>query len=791
MIESRSARTLRPSQSDTFTELQGRDHVILNSPTGWGKTTVLNFLAADRLRKNPAAKVVVIVPQRIISRGFVASASLRFPNGDSIPWRPLDLCEATSSKVDRLVAFLTRPAAGHRIVVTTHAGFTAAYAKLSKEASRSFRDTIVVVDESHHIQAGDVDAKNRLGHAVSHLLSLGVPIWLATAFFFRGDKTDILEKDQLARFQRVFIPLDKHLGEMQHTKSYTYDFVAYKQTVFPEVEALIAKSQPPTLIYCPPSGHPALGQYTKEYFVERIVKHLLQNYPGSSSWHPGLPGNARNVILDLTGTSERSERVEYLHENGDQVGVILTVGMMREGADWPPCARVLDLVPSSSDQERNQKFGRLLRDHPGKTTVRYYSFLPFLLDQSDERHRVEYSRLFAHFHASLILDNALQPIKVPACVKSTPKRNGKSENQKIDLLGQFSADRQREIEEAVSVALVCLAAFNEEQGRGMTWEEASSCILETLIQLKCGDDVGDDTMKALRDQVVLLWRRRRSPTLDVGDLVEQGFDKIWSPDALEPLKLFAAGHCGMHTFSELRAVLGNGGQVEAEKWARRCATRYAPGHLPSLLAKNSEGRSDAQKITSLRMSKKGNGRNTWYPTVETIFHDAGHIGAFDSTDHQAEAEQWARACSVRYKPGHLPTGRSKHPMERSDGKRIERLKYASRGTHGRAKAYSTVQAIFTAAGHVGVFASTTDRQSEAEEWARQCAVRYAPNQLPSTHSKLPEMRRDGQKIHNMRMAKRGLNRGTFYPSVESIFNAAGHFGVFDRARATEHELQQS
>ena len=42
-------RRLRPSQYDVFKDLEGRLHLILNSPPGWGKTTVLVFLSMSRL----------------------------------------------------------------------------------------------------------------------------------------------------------------------------------------------------------------------------------------------------------------------------------------------------------------------------------------------------------------------------------------------------------------------------------------------------------------------------------------------------------------------------------------------------------------------------------------------------------------------------------------------------------------------------------------------------------------------------------------------------------------------
>lgn len=73
---------------------------------------------------------------------------------------------------------------------------------------------------------------------------------------------------------------------------------------------------------------------------------------------------------------------------------------------------------------------------------------------------------------------------------------------------------------------------------------------------------------------------------------------------------------------------------------------------------------------------------------------------------------------------------------------------------------------------------TVDRLSDTEGWARECAARYLPGRLPSEKSKNPQERRDGKKIAHLRAAKRGTSQAVFYPSVERIFDAAGHWGVF-------------
>ncbi len=108
-------------------------------------------------------------------------------------------------------------------------------------------------------------------------------------------------------------------------------------------------------------------------------------------------------------------------------------------------ARIIDLVPTGSDQDRLQRFGRLCRDCPGKSHVSYFSFFPYVVEQNEDERRAVLSKLYAHFHASMILENAIQPIKIR--VGQTGRTTDKSEKThgRLDLLGQLSEKVQEAI----------------------------------------------------------------------------------------------------------------------------------------------------------------------------------------------------------------------------------------------------------------------------------------------------------------------------------------------------------
>ena len=409
--------------------------------------------------------------------------------------------------------------------------------------------------------------------------------------------------------------------------------------------------------------------------------------------------------------------------------------------------------------------------------IHYYSFLPYVLSKGEEKQRETFSRIFAHLHASLILENALKPIKMPVQRGSggdgrCPTEDGDGGEDSIDLLGQFDEPMQRLIEEEVSQTLVHLAATH--QGP-LGWEVAGPAIEAVLNRLGCSEVVGVENIAGLRDQIVLLWKRRKQPNLAVEDLIRSGFDKIWASDILEPIKVFSAGICGASTFAELRQILGTTGEQDAETWARECAARYKPGELPNGHSRGARERYDGGRIVDLRMARKGV-KGSWYPTVDVIFEEAGHHGVFDTIDHQAEAEAWARECAVRYHPGHLPSTKATDPAMRADAKKISHLRAAKQGK-GKNLWYPSVEAIFKEAGHLGVF-GCSDPEAKVYEWARECARRYKPGQLPRYNSPDPTEKADWHKINNLKNAKKGNNRGRWYPDLEAIFVEEGHIAVF-------------
>ena len=541
---------LEPSQCKAFQRLRGMRWGILIAPTGWGKSLLLSSLAGADLLHDPLRKVVICVPQRIISKGFVSTRQIVLGDGTILNWQVnRNFCQATMGKVAALRQFLLSPASGappSRIVVTTHKGLAAAFQPLSEEdRTKAILHTTFFFDEAHHVQA-DEEITNRLGEIVEFLLSSkegSVRAYLATAFFFRGDRLPIITDEQARRFERHVIPFDEYWSSLRYLEGYRYDFVIYEKTVWEPMDALLSKSQEPTILYCPPEGHDLLFGASKAEFVERVLGLIRQHYK-VDLWTSGCEP-VEKVILDLVDPNDREEKVQFAMNHGDKIAVVLTVGMFREGADWEQAERVIDLIPSGSDQDRNQRFGRLFRDHKGKRIVSYYSFFRRVpVNSNDER--LSLSKLYAHFHATLVLENALVPIRVPRHYGS---RSGGARDRE-NFLGKYDEQTQAEILGDCCDSLAQLVKDEEEQEVKVTHQQALETILAVLGQW----DIKDD-LEPMAKQIALILRRRANLALPVEDLVEAGFDKVWASDVLDGLRVYSAGVGGPSTFSEIRKAV--------------------------------------------------------------------------------------------------------------------------------------------------------------------------------------------------------------------------------------------
>jgi len=130
---------------------------------------------------------------------------------------------------------------------------------LSKTECSVFTDTIVVIDEAHHIMYENGDTSNKIGRFIKYIFknNLNTTIWLATATPYRGDNNSIIPKKILDQFDKHYLPLDKHWEDnIRYIENFTFNFVIYKQEqILNEVKNVFKLGLKKSIIFCPYVGH--------------------------------------------------------------------------------------------------------------------------------------------------------------------------------------------------------------------------------------------------------------------------------------------------------------------------------------------------------------------------------------------------------------------------------------------------------------------------------------------------------------------------------------------------------
>ncbi|MFK8112249.1 MAG: helicase associated domain-containing protein [Rubripirellula sp.] len=140
------------------------------------------------------------------------------------------------------------------------------------ELATCFLHTTLFIDEAHHVQSSE-EGMNQLGRIIEFLLGRNdrsTRLVLATAYFFRGDHLPIIDDKHLVKFRRHHVPFDDYWNSLRHVKTYSYEFVIYKGTVFRDLDLILAGESVPTIVYCPPEGHRMLLGKTKKLSNEKI-----------------------------------------------------------------------------------------------------------------------------------------------------------------------------------------------------------------------------------------------------------------------------------------------------------------------------------------------------------------------------------------------------------------------------------------------------------------------------------------------------------------------------------------
>ena len=332
------------------------------------------FLGLDKLKNQGIKKVIVSVPETSIGSSF-KDVKLT-DDGFFSDWHVDDrnnLCVGgESGKVNAFIAFLKHPT--DEILVCTHATLRFAYEKLNPS---DFNDTLVAIDEFHHVSAGE---ESKLGQLIDGLIKgSNAHIVAMTGSYFRGDAVPILLPEDEALFKQVTYSYYEQLNGYQYLKSLGIGYHFYKGRYLEALHEVLDPDKK-TIIHIPNVN--AIESTKDKYREVDDILGVIGTDPVKNSQTGIITITAPNgkilKVADLVDDNEmRPEVQKYLRgvESADDIDIIIALGMAKEGFDWPWCEHVLTIGYLSSMTEIVQIIGRATRDCKGKSHAQFTNLI--------------------------------------------------------------------------------------------------------------------------------------------------------------------------------------------------------------------------------------------------------------------------------------------------------------------------------------------------------------------------------------------------------------------------------
>ena len=407
---STNAMGMREMQEKAY---QARDaqYLLLKAPPASGKSRALMFIALDKLVHQGIKKVIVAVPERSIGGSF-GSTNLK-DYGFYANWEPNDaynLCtpgmDGSKSKVQAFVNFLNNE---EKILICTHATLRFAFEEVE---ATLFNDTLLAVDEFHHVSA---DSDSRLGELLRAIMThSNAHVVAMTGSYFRGDSVPVLLPLDEAKFSKITYNYYEQLNGYTFLKSLGIGYHFY-QGRYTSAILEILDTDKKTILHIPNVNS---GESTKDKHQEvdtildaigDIVK--VDEETGIILLKRQIDGRILKVA-DLVNDNPRNREkvVAYLRNirSVDDLDLIIALGMAKEGFDWPFCEHALTVGYRGSLTEIIQIIGRCTRDSNNKNHAQFTNLIA-QPDAADDQVKLSVNNMLKAITASLLMEQVLAP----------------------------------------------------------------------------------------------------------------------------------------------------------------------------------------------------------------------------------------------------------------------------------------------------------------------------------------------------------------------------------------------
>lgn len=390
-------------------EARNAQYVLLKAPPASGKSRALMFIGLDKLHNQGIKKVIVAVPEQTIGASFAPTDLTS--HGFFADWEPKPECNLCTPGGEnrKTKAFGKFMENGEQILICTHSTLRHAFADLEPS---DFDNTLLAIDEFHHVSAGD---DNRLGELLRSVMNgSSAHIVAMTGSYFRGDNIPVLSPDDEARFQRVTYNYYEQLNGYEYLKSLGIGYHFYQgqyMTGLPEVLDTDKK-----VILHIPNVNSRESTGDKYFEVGAIIDQIgeiVGTDPDTQIHTVKRKGDGKLIkVADLVedDMNTRSKVYEYLRniESPDDLDLIIALGTAKEGFDWPYCEQTLTVGYRSSLTEIIQIIGRCTRDSSNKTHAQFTNLIA-QPEASDEQVTIAVNNMLKAISCSLLMEQVLAP----------------------------------------------------------------------------------------------------------------------------------------------------------------------------------------------------------------------------------------------------------------------------------------------------------------------------------------------------------------------------------------------
>jgi len=204
------------------------------------------------------------------------------------------------------------------------------------------------------------------------------------------------------------------------------------------------------------------------------------------------------------------------------------------------------------------------------------------------------------------------------------------------------------------------------------------------------------------------------------------------------------------------------------------------GRYPTSASKDLKEKKIGQNLNSLKRAKKGEGCNFFYPSLQNLAEEEGLPNLFDNIDREKEHNEITiQIINFIKENNRTPATNSKREEEKILGRKLANMRQAKK-EKVNSLFFESSQLLAEKAGLPNLFINI-DREKENNIIVSDIiAFVNENNRFPSVMGKELKEKKLGQKLSQMRQAKKGKGNVLFYTSSQKLAEEAGYPNLFEQ-----------